>query len=369
GKGPQSIGTQAPDPAVVAQEISAFEEELAALKARFEQFFLGIERINPTKDYEDFKKRLLKLKNQFHRNTAVKFRLNTLHSKFVTYERLWLKTLTDMEEGRYVRDLKKLKWKNERKKERQQKQQDAPALDPEVPAPGEPQAAAPPPPPKQKGVFSLDDLEADLPEELFDAGPPPPPRTTSQPSIPVARTTSDAAIPVARTTSQPAIPVARTTSQPAIPAARTTSQPAIPVARTTSQPAMPAVQPPPPPASAAKPPPPPPAAARPPPPPPAAAKPPPPPPAARPPPPPTQAPRAASSGGGGLSDDKISQIYNAYITAKRRCKESTDGITPDALARSLRQQVPKLMEQHGVKSVDFKVVIKDGKAILKAVPK
>jgi hypothetical protein len=70
-----------------------------------------------------------------------------------------------------------------------------------------------------------------------------------------------------------------------------------------------------------------------------------------------------------LSKDKMDQLYNAYITAKKRCKESTTGITPEALAQSLRRQVPVLMKEHGAKSVDFKVVIKDGKAVLKAVPK
>jgi hypothetical protein len=41
----------------------------------------------------------------------------------------------------------------------------------------------------------------------------------------------------------------------------------------------------------------------------------------------------------------------------------------DSVAASLRKQVPELMKQHGAKSVEFKVIIKDGKAVLKAVPK
>lgn len=282
-KQPQTFGTQAPESAQVTQEIERLDEELNRLKARFEQYFLGIERINPSRDYEDYKKRLTRLVGQFHRNTAVKFRLGTLQSKFVTYERLWLKTLKDIEEGRYVRDLKKLRWKNERRQQATGAKQGGKQDEKEER-------------PKSKPFYTLDDLEADLPEDLFanlEAGPTPPA----------------------------------------------------------------AARPP-----AAKPPPPPPSALRSTPP--AAAKPPPRPAAARPPPPPPAAARA-----GAISDEKITQIYNAYVTAKRRCKESTDGLTPEALARSLRQQVPKLMQQHNAKSVDFKVVIKDGKAILKAVPK
>ena len=40
-----------------------------------------------------------------------------------------------------------------------------------------------------------------------------------------------------------------------------------------------------------------------------------------------------------------------------------------SVAANLRKQVPELLKQHNAKSVEFKVVIKDGKAVLKAVPK
>jgi len=39
------------------------------------------------------------------------------------------------------------------------------------------------------------------------------------------------------------------------------------------------------------------------------------------------------------------------------------------MAAALRKQVPRLMSQTGAKSVEFKVVIRQGKAVLKAVPK
>jgi uncharacterized protein YhaN len=70
-----------------------------------------------------------------------------------------------------------------------------------------------------------------------------------------------------------------------------------------------------------------------------------------------------------LDDKAVGAIYDAYVLAKRRCKESTKGLTKDALAKSLRKQVPAIMRQHKCKSVEFKVVIKKGKAVLKAVPK
>ena len=39
------------------------------------------------------------------------------------------------------------------------------------------------------------------------------------------------------------------------------------------------------------------------------------------------------------------------------------------LAAALRKQVPKLINNTGAKSVEFKVVIRGGKAVLKALPK
>ncbi|HUU01551.1 MAG TPA: MXAN_5187 C-terminal domain-containing protein [Myxococcota bacterium] len=71
----------------------------------------------------------------------------------------------------------------------------------------------------------------------------------------------------------------------------------------------------------------------------------------------------------GLSDEKIKAITDTYLLAKRRCREPTRGITQDAIASSLRKQIPNIMKRYNCKSVEFKVVIKKGKAILKAVPK
>jgi hypothetical protein len=71
----------------------------------------------------------------------------------------------------------------------------------------------------------------------------------------------------------------------------------------------------------------------------------------------------------GLSDDQVQAIYNAYVLAKRRCKEDAGNLSADGLGSTLRKQIPTIMKQYKCKSVEFKVVIKGGKAMLKAVPK
>jgi hypothetical protein len=81
------------------------------------------------------------------------------------------------------------------------------------------------------------------------------------------------------------------------------------------------------------------------------------------------APKPAAGSGPGLSDDKLKAVYDAYVTAKRRNQEDTSKMSYESVAANLRKQVPELLKQSGAKSVEFKVVIKDGKATLKAVPK
>jgi hypothetical protein len=87
---------------------------------------------------------------------------------------------------------------------------------------------------------------------------------------------------------------------------------------------------------------------------------------------PSSPPKPAASSApasGQLSDDKLKAVYDAYVTAKRRNQEDTSKMSYESVAANLRKQVPELLKQHNAKSVEFKVVIKDGKATLKAVPK
>lgn len=69
-----------------------------------------------------------------------------------------------------------------------------------------------------------------------------------------------------------------------------------------------------------------------------------------------------------LTEPKLRKLYKTYIHARRRCGEGAD-LRYEDMAAALRKQVPRLMKQTGAKSVEFKVVIRSGKAVLKAVPK
>src|SRR2546429_8590673 len=69
-----------------------------------------------------------------------------------------------------------------------------------------------------------------------------------------------------------------------------------------------------------------------------------------------------------ISDANLRRLYDTYVVARKRCGEATDGLTFDSMAARIRSQVPELMQKHKAKNIEFKVVIKGGKAILKAVP-
>jgi hypothetical protein len=77
---------------------------------------------------------------------------------------------------------------------------------------------------------------------------------------------------------------------------------------------------------------------------------------------------AAKAAGGGLDDAKVKKIYDVYMQAKKRTGERST-LTVDALKKQLSKQVPAIKKKHGCKDVEFKVVLKNGKAMLKAVPK
>jgi hypothetical protein len=69
----------------------------------------------------------------------------------------------------------------------------------------------------------------------------------------------------------------------------------------------------------------------------------------------------------GLEDKRLRQIYAKYMETKRATNEPTAGITFEKLAASLRAQADKLRQSHPAKSVDYDVVIKDGKTLLKPI--
>jgi hypothetical protein len=210
-------------------EVKDLEEELERVKARYDQYFIGYERREPKRERDEVRKRVMLVKDAFTRNAALKFRIQSLHARYLSYDRLWVRSAREKEEGTYRRDIFKAR------------------LRAKTPA-GTPAAEEQPAP---------------------EAAPPAP--------APAART-------------------------PAAPAG-------------AARPAAPA---------------------------------------------PTRAPQA---------DPMVRALYESYVAAKKQCGEDVSKISYDAVARTVARQVPELMAKFKARSVDFKVEVKDGRAVLKAIPK
>lgn len=218
-------------------QAAKLEEDLEQLRARYEMWFLGVERREPKRDRDEMKRRVERIKTAFTRNTGVKFRIQTLAARFLSYERMWTRSAREKEEGTYRRDLIRA-----RRHAKEQEQAKAAAPEPATAPPGEPPAARPRPL-----------LGTPLPQ-LRPADPLP------------AR------------------------AAPAAPA--------------------PAV-----------------------------------------------------------AEPQLRALYDAYLDAKKRCNEDVSRLSYEAVARSVQKQVPELLARYKARSVEFKVIIQGGKAILKAVPK
>ena len=260
-------------------ELSEAEARLERLRAGYEQYFRGIERREPSNRRKDLERRFQMLRRERPRNTALRFRFQTLMQRYITLRTHWNRICREIENGTYKRDLDRMKLRQTRRSERRNPDAN--------PAPGK----------NDDGSVSLD-LDLDIDKEVAAA----------------LASAEDAA-----------------------------RKPAPPRNQTFARPSGAKAPPPPPPRKKG-------------------AVPPPPPPARRasggrpPPPPPPQ-----------LGEGRLRNIYQEYVSARQRNNERTDNVNYDKLKRQIRQMEPKLREKYGGKSVDFRVVVKDGRVGLKPI--
>jgi hypothetical protein len=78
---------------------------------------------------------------------------------------------------------------------------------------------------------------------------------------------------------------------------------------------------------------------------------------------------ARPSTSGPLSEGELQSIYRRFVRAKEMCGEDTSSVRYESLVKSISQQMPKIQAQHPGRPIEFQVVIRAGRAILKAKPK
>jgi hypothetical protein len=243
--GEDAIGKSRREKDELQNEVQTAEEELEALKARYEMWFLGVERREPARWRDDAKKKILRLKGAFTRNAALRFRIQSLNARYLSYERMWLRSAREKEDGTYRRDVFKARR----------------------------QAAAKAREESREGAARAGDGGA---------------------------AAAGSALTPAEGTPVPAAATTRGTGST-------------------------------PPAGSPRP------------------------------------PGVAAAAAGG--DPQLRALYDQYIAAKKQCNEDVSRLTYDAVAKSIAKQVPELMTRYKAKRVEFKVEVKDGRAVLKAIPR
>jgi 5-formaminoimidazole-4-carboxamide-1-beta-D-ribofuranosyl 5'-monophosphate synthetase len=71
----------------------------------------------------------------------------------------------------------------------------------------------------------------------------------------------------------------------------------------------------------------------------------------------------------GMSDADVNALYAKYVRAKQILGEEAEPGSYSKLLKTIRAQAPKIMEQYKARGVDFSVVVKDNRVIIRAKPK
>jgi hypothetical protein len=91
--------------------LSELEVRVERLRALYEQYFLGIEKIEPGVARKDVDRRFWEIRKIKVRNTAKRFKLQMLIQRYNTLQQYWTKICRQIENGTYIRHLARAKRK------------------------------------------------------------------------------------------------------------------------------------------------------------------------------------------------------------------------------------------------------------------
>jgi hypothetical protein len=98
----------------IAAVLKELELKMDRLKVLYEQYFMGIEKMEPQVARKEVTRTMLTLQQQYIRNTALRFKFNTMLQRWQLYITYWNRTLREIENGTYIRHLAKAKRKAEK---------------------------------------------------------------------------------------------------------------------------------------------------------------------------------------------------------------------------------------------------------------
>ncbi len=88
--------------------LDTVDMSMERLKTLYEQYFMGIQKQAPAFIHSDVERKLRDLTQLNMRNTGLRYRLATLQQKFGAYNSYWRRTLRQIENGTYLRNLAKI---------------------------------------------------------------------------------------------------------------------------------------------------------------------------------------------------------------------------------------------------------------------
>ena len=333
--------------------INELEVRLERLRALYEQYFLGFEKIEPTVARKDVDRRIYVLRREKIRNTARRFRLQNIIQRYNTFQQYWQRICREIENGTYKRHLlraEKLAGPNAlmtaaaRRRFGNQRAKEAtlPEPSPEALAAAALESVPPSRRSARPGSGSRSVPRNSRPP--LDVGPRLPPTSASLSASALLSTSP-------RAPGMPPPPPKRPPAPSALPAGAkaASGNPAAPgpVSPTPAKaPGYGGPQRPPPKPAGSRP---------------EAAPGTRPPPLARPVPP----PRPASAGPAPGGDGRVRELHARLVAASRSAKRPA--VSLESLEKTVRSTEASLRAKHPNRRIEFDIVLKDGKPVLKPI--
>jgi len=85
------------------EELEILSSKLNQLKLAYDQYFLGSRPREPVLLRDEVRKLTIVYANQPSQNTAMRFKFNSIVSRYQAYKRQWIDTLRKIEQGTYTR--------------------------------------------------------------------------------------------------------------------------------------------------------------------------------------------------------------------------------------------------------------------------
>jgi len=92
----------------ISRQLDEVEKMLKELRVQYEQYFAGVEKIAPIKARDDLERQLRLWGRRKIVQTDLRYRLQTLSSRFHSYKGMWERVQRRMDEGRYPRHTQKI---------------------------------------------------------------------------------------------------------------------------------------------------------------------------------------------------------------------------------------------------------------------